>query len=512
VTVSKDLEAEIVRMSTVEGWPPGTAANQLGVHHDVVDRLMAERANVPVEAKPRRTMADLYVPFIKETLEKYPRLPASVLYRMAKARGYAGRCEGHFRRIVRRLRPRPAAEAYLRLRTLPGEEAQVDWACFGKILVGKAERSLVLFVMVLSWSRKIFARFFLNARLENFLRGHEEAFASFGGVPRRSKYDNLKSAVLERAADAIRFNPKFLDYAIRYGFEPRPVAVARGNEKGRVERAIRYLRTSFFMGRAWKNLADLNRQLDEWLRDVANNRPCPGDTAMTVAEAFAKEAPLLLPLPANPYPTEERVAVTAGKTPYVRFDSNDYTVPHTYVRRDLEVVATLDTVRVLDGNEVVATHARSYSKKEQIEDERHIKELVAHKKRARPERAIDRLHHALPHSQELFTQLAARGENLGAATSSLIRLVHEFGAHAVDEALVEALAKGAPHPNSVRCILDRKRHELGLPAPIAISFPDDHRAGKLTVTPHALATYDSLKEVQPDGQKDQDDDQDAHHD
>ena len=92
------------------------------------------------------------------------------------------------------------------------------------------------FVMVLSWSRQIFLRFYLNQRMESFLRGHVGAFEAFGGCSRIVLYDNLKSAVLERRGDAIRFNPTLLSLASHYHFEPRPVAVARGNEKGRVER------------------------------------------------------------------------------------------------------------------------------------------------------------------------------------------------------------------------------------------------------------------------------------
>ncbi len=105
------------------------------------------------------------------------------------------------------------------------------------------------FVMVLSWSRQIFLRFYLNQQMESFLRGHVAAFEAWQGLPRVLLYDNLKSAVLERQGDAIRFHPTLLALSAHYRFEPRPVAVARGNEKGRVERAIRYIRDNFFAGR-----------------------------------------------------------------------------------------------------------------------------------------------------------------------------------------------------------------------------------------------------------------------
>ncbi|WP_080485617.1 hypothetical protein [Burkholderia ubonensis] len=152
----------------------------------------------------------------------------------------------------------------------------------------------------------IYLRFFLDARMENFLRGHIGAFNTWCGLPRVLLYDNLKSAVLERVGDAIRFHPTLLAFAGHYRFEPRPVAVARGNEKGRVERAIRHVREAFFAARKYTDLDDLNAQAEQWCRTQAADRPCPEDRTMTVREAFAREQPLLLTLPDNPYSKSKR--------------------------------------------------------------------------------------------------------------------------------------------------------------------------------------------------------------
>jgi hypothetical protein len=132
----------------------------------------------------------------------------------------------HFRLLIACYRPRPAAEAYLRLRSLPGEQAQVDWGHFGHLVIGRARRPLMAFVMVLSYSRQIFLRFFLDARMESFLRGHVAAFTAWNGCARVLLYDNLKSAVLERQGDAIRFHPTLIAFAGHYRYDPRPVAVA----------------------------------------------------------------------------------------------------------------------------------------------------------------------------------------------------------------------------------------------------------------------------------------------
>jgi transposase len=183
VTIPPELEAQILRYHHVEKWPVGTIAKQLRVHHTTVSRVLLQAGLPRVVQHPKRSKADPFLPFIRDTLARFPTLTASRLYAMVRERGYPGRPD-HFRHIVACHRPRPPAEAYLRLRTLPGEQAQVDWGHFGHLAIGRARRPLMAFVMVLSYSRQVFLRFFLDARLANFLRGHQAAFSQWHGVPR----------------------------------------------------------------------------------------------------------------------------------------------------------------------------------------------------------------------------------------------------------------------------------------------------------------------------------------
>lgn len=127
--ISRELEAEILRLYHAEHWPIGTVARQLHVHHATVRRVLTQAGIPAVQQSARRSMADPFVPFIQEILTRYPTLRASRLYHMVRERGYPGRPD-HFRAIVARHRPRPPVEAYLRLRTLAGEQSQVDWAHF----------------------------------------------------------------------------------------------------------------------------------------------------------------------------------------------------------------------------------------------------------------------------------------------------------------------------------------------------------------------------------------------
>ena len=188
--------------------------------------------------------------------------------------------------------------------------------------------------------------------------------------------------------------------------------------------------------------------------------------------AFAEEQAHLLALPENPFPCDERITVSAHKTPYVRFDLNDYSVPHTYVNRTLSVLAGLDTVRILDGVELIATHARSFDRGAQIEDPAHVEALVAHKSAARTHRAQDRLHHAAPSAKPLFLRAAERGAHLGVLTRGLLVLLDTHGAHALEAAIAAALAEDAAHLGAVRHFIDRHAHARGQRPPIAVALPE----------------------------------------
>jgi hypothetical protein len=365
--------------------------------------------------------------------------------------------------------------------------------------VGSAKRALSCFVMVLSWSRAIYARFALDQTLESFMRGHSLAFEALGGVPREILYDNLKSVVLDRTGDHIRFHPRILELAGYYHFAPKPCAPYRGNEKGKVERQIQYLRHSFFAARRFASVEDLNAQLARWIAEVAHVRRAPGHAdGRAVGDLLADEKPRLLALPKHPMPCARITGVSSGKTPYVRFDLNDYSIPHTLVKRPLTLVAEEQTVRLLDGDTVVAQHARSYDRGKVVEDPTHVAELAREKRRAHDLRGRDLLRSVCKHADGLLDALALRGESLGGHTVRLTQLLERYGAAELDRAMAEALARGATGAASVAHLLDqRARARKALP-PLDAVLPDDPRVRDLRVTPHALGRYDELYAVDHD--------------
>lgn len=490
MTLPMEVVANIRRLHFAEHWKVGTIVAQLGVHHDAVERALGLEARGPVAARIAPMKLDPYKPFIRETLEKYPRLTAARLFHMVRGRGYSG-SEIQVRRFVRQARPETRAEAYFRRETMPGEEGQVDWGLFGPLKVGNATRRLCCFVMVLSHSRGVYARFYPDMTMENFLRGHVAAFAALGGVPRALLYDNLKSVVLERHGDAVRFHSRVLELAGHYHFAPKPCAPYRGNEKGKVERTIRYLRDSFFAARRFNGLADLNAQLETWLAEVALVRNWPGaPDGRRIVDVLGAERERLLPLPEGAFPCDVVKPVASGKTPYIRFDGNDYSVPHVLVKKPLTLVAAETTVRILDGDVEVARHQRSYDKGARVDDEAHLEALARQKRRAAELGGRDVLRATLKNAAVFIDGLAARGAMLGAETSRLLRLLREYGPREVDAALAEAMARGALSATSVAHLLDTRARHRRRPPNIDVVVPESVK--HVHVTPHALADYDSL--------------------
>jgi hypothetical protein len=292
----------------------------------------------------------------------------------------------------------------------------------------------------------------------------------------------------------VRFHPTMLGLAGHYRFEPRACAPYRPNEKGRVERAIRDVRDNFFAAREFGSVDDLNEQARAWCLEIARERRVPDARELTVEAAFEEEKSKMIDLASDDFPVEERLVVSVGKTPYVRFDKNDYSVPHTHVRRSLTVIATDRRVRIPDpdnATKVLADHVRSFDRDQRIEVPEHLKALVEQKRRAHQSRGFDRLFSAVPSSRTMMERIAERGGNLGATTQGLLQLLDRVGGELLERAVAEVVGHDQPHLRAIHHVLDRLRHEAGQPPPLSVPVTTDPRAA-VHVRPHPLSTYDRL--------------------
>jgi transposase len=472
--ISPETRVRIRRYFYAEHWKIGTIARELNIHPDAVrnavetDRFHRAQPMLPC-------ITDPYMEFVRQTLDRHPRLRATRIHQMIRERGYTGSVI-QLRRAVARLRP-PSREPFLKLQAFPAEQAQVDWAHFGQVAVGRARRTLSCFVATLSWSRALYLEFFFDQTMENFLRGHVHAFEDWSGQPRVILYDNLRSAVMERRGNAIHFNPRLMELCAHYHFVARPCQIRAGNQKGRVERAIRYVRESFWAGRSFTTLAECNRQALLWRDQVAHRRRWPGDDNRTVAEVFAEEQPRLLTHPVHPFPTELVLPVRAAKTIYVRFDLNDYSIPPEAVGRQLTITAS-DTL---------------------VLDPAHQEAVLKTKRKAFEATPSGRLAIAAPESKRLLDLAFAQGESAGSQTAQLLKLLDLYGPAALRRAVNEALERNTPRASSVAFLL--RKQQRSAPPPMAVDLSRHPAAQAIEVRPHDLETYDELARTDNDSEQ-----------
>jgi transposase len=489
--INPETRAPIRRYFYVEHGKAGTIASELGVHPDTVRNAIEAECFRKVRP-PRPSLVDPYLEFIREVLEQHPRLRATRIYQMIRDRGYAGSIP-QLRRAVARLRP-PGREPFLRLQLFPGEQAQVDWAHFGHVLVGRARRALSCFVITLSYSRALYLEFFFDQTMENFLRGHVHAFQTWNGQPRAILYDNLKSAVLERRGHQILFHSRLLELSAHYHFAPQFCQVRAAHQKGRVERAIRYVRDSFWAGRTFTTLAECNRQAWAWRDAVAHHRRWPGDDGRTVAEVFAEEQARLLAPPLHPFNTERVEVVRSHKTIYVRFDRNEYSLPPEAVGRPLTLVASETVVRILDGTIEIARHRRSYDRRQLLLDPAHQEALLKSKRKAFHATPASLLERVVPEIKTLLDLAFMQGESAGRQASQLTKLLEEYGATALRRAVTEALARNTPRASPVAFLLRRQPRT----AHLALDLSRHPEAQAIEVQPHDLEIYDELARTKED--------------
>ena len=487
MTVSREVESEIRVLYFGEHLPVGTVAAQLGVHEDVVRRvvgLLEPRA----PADPRPLKVDPVKEFIAETLKQYPRLCSTRLFDMVKSRGYTG-TPRTLRAYVRTVRPRPKREAFLRLSPLIGEQAQVDWAHVGNIPVPGGVRPLWLFVMALAWSRAIWAEFVLDLSVWSLLRSLTRACAYFGGTPREWLFDNAKVVVLERHGAAARFHPLLLDLAGHHAVRLKLCGVRKGNEKGVVERHIRYVRDRFLAARCIHGIDQGNREFLSFVDEVAHPRPHPTLPGRTVLDCFEEERGRLLPLPKVAFVTEQVIPVRVDKTAFCRFDTNVYSVAPSLVGKTITLAVDDREVRLLDGSELVASHQRCWGRRQILESPEHREAILALKQEALASKGRSRLQAAVPGIDGLYERWVHAGRNLGSMTTRTLKLLDLYGPALLASAAAEILERGLHDPGALAALCEQRRHAMSAAVPLHTTLSPDINGRD--VIPHDLEAYDA---------------------
>jgi len=433
--IDYELFCKIRHLKEQEGLNAHQIAGELVMDPRTVAKWLTRERFCPRKASPRSSKIDPFKNEIARMLQTHAFTAAQVLQRI-RGQGFAG---GYsiVKDYVRSIRP-PKSPAYLTLAFAPGECAQVDWGSYGSVTVGNTRRRLSFFVMVLCYSRMLYCEFTVSQSMEHFLACHKNAFDFFGCAPKKIMVDNLKSAVLRRIVGrAPVFNPRYLDFANHYGFTIAACNVGRGNEKGRVENAVGYVKKNFLAGLEIPDFAAIAPAARNWLETVANVR-IHGETRKKPVELFEAERPCLLPLPINDFDIATVNPQRASSQFRITLDTNRYSVPAEHAGRALTVKTDPERICIYAGDNLIARHIRSYERYQDFEDPDHPKALLSQRKKARDQKIFMRFLSLSPKADLYYRKLQERRLNPQEHVRKIVALSEIYGHEPVARAIQDA--------------------------------------------------------------------------
>jgi transposase len=335
-------------------------AKKLGMHRNTVKKFIEGRC-FPAYDRSKRSISIL-APFVRLILDWLSQddYRASWVFERLKQIGYAGSYET-VKKFIRPIKEQQARIAYARFETMPGLQAQVDWADFQIAEPNGQSSTLYLFILVLGFCRAIYAEFVNRCTLESFLDAHIRAFHYLGGVPAELLYDNMKHVVIRHLVGRVNFNPELLHFAHHYGFAPKACPPYAAWVKGKVERPVDYLRESFWRGYPFSDRESANRDLRHWLDTVANRR-IHGTHRQPVIERWQMEKPQLGPLPVTDYDTSVKVFRKVYKDCQVSYEASRYVLPHDVVGKQVLLKVKNGTIHFFDDDRLLVSYAQAEGK------------------------------------------------------------------------------------------------------------------------------------------------------
>ena len=445
-------------------------ARELGLHPRTVWKWARVQQYRSRAAAPRASLLDPYKGLIVRWLDTHP-YSAQQIFQRLREQGFTGGLT-IVKDYVHKVRPRKR-EVFLKLHFEAGEAAQVDWGHYGTIGVGSTRRRLSFFVMVLCYSRLMYLEFTVAQTTEFFLGCHEHAFQAIGGVPERVMIDNLRSAVLHRmVGEAPVLNPRYVDFARHWGFTIDPCNVGKGNEKGRVENAIGYVKKNFLAGLELPDFGALQPAAQLWVDTVANVR-VHGQTRQRPIDRFEEERAKLRPL--NPVGFDlGRVSTLRASSQFrVSCDANCYSVPVQYANERVTLKAYPDRICIYHRDQLIARHPRSFDRNQDIEDPDHPRLLLVQRRRAREQQLLVRFLALSPRAQIYYEGLEAKRGNPRAHARKILALAEIHGKEAVARAIDDGIELQAFSCEYIANILQARRRIGPEPAPLQLTRRQD---------------------------------------
>ena len=485
------LWAEIRRLAEIEKLSGRAISRRLRCSRHTVAAALELNQPPGREVQCRTSLLDDYRAKIAVLLVKYPELSA-VRIREEIARGpdgYKGSVS-LVRRYLRKVRP-ARGRVYQEVHYEPAQAMQVDRGECGRVRIGNTTRKVSVFVAVLCYSRMIYIEFTLSQRKQEFYRGIVHAFEFFGGSPRAIIFDNLKAAVLNGSGRDACLHPEFL--ALCGTFCLQPIACERRDpqSKGIVEGGVRYVKHNALAGRAEEltRFEDYLALAPQWRDQVANTR-MHESTRERPVDRFERERPLLRPLPAIRFDTDEVVPAVVNPHARVEFDGNRYSVPPRFVRQPVTIRANLDDVRVLHEGQVVAQHVRCYERRQLIVLPDHRLAALALRKRSRGTAMENEFDALGPEARQFHLHLKSQPVKTGVHLRRLMGLARLYGTTELLAAIARALELATYDAAYVENLLLAERRRRELPTPTLPTPRRRELIDEIDLEPTDPAIYD----------------------
>ena len=466
--ISYETFCQIRHLRDRDGLNRAQIAEELSLDLRTVGKWLDEKQFRPRKKSDRASKLDPFKSTIIKMIETHP-YSAKQIFQRIQEEGFSG---GYtiVRDYVSKMRPKRSA-AYLKLAFAPGECAQVDWGSFGVITTGETRRRLSFFVMVMCYSRMMYLEFTVSQTMEHWLGCHQNALRFFGGVPKKIMVDNLKSAVIKRTiGQAPVFNQRYLDFANHHGFVIVPCGVAKGNEKGRVESGVGYVKKNFLNGLTMPSLEALQRAGREWLDNTANQR-IHGETRKKPVEMFVEERLNLLPV--QEYDCAAIIPLRASSQFRISLDSNRYSVPAEFANCKLTGKIYPDRICIYDQEKLIARHRRSYDRHQDFENPDHPKALLAQRRKAHNQQILKRFLTISPKAQIFYQKLEDRRMNPLTHIRKIVALSEIYGPKAVSRAINDALVFAAFSSEYIANLLEQRTRDKTEPAALHLSRKED---------------------------------------
>lgn len=371
----------MIRDLKQKGWTISAISQETGFDRKTIRKYLKDNSAPQTQKrKQRKSKLDPYKPYLLQRI-KEGTTNCVVLLEEIQTQGYEGKST-ILREFVKPYRAAPKKQATVRYETAPGRQAQVDWAEeIGEFYVDGRKRSLYAFLIILSYSRKRYIEFTTDMTQETLMKCHMNAFAYFQGIPQQLLYDNMRTVVTKHSVKQIRFNKRFEDFLAYYGVVPKACKPYRAQTKGKIEKAVDYLKSNFLQRRLPDTLEELNHEVLKWLDNVVHQKPNQ-TTQQSPDERFSEERTLLLPWNPKPlYQVKQWELREVSKDCLISYRQNRYSVPYRYAGQRVKIHETNETMlEIYDEYERIAVHPLAEGRHQLTMSPEHYQGLVGTKK------------------------------------------------------------------------------------------------------------------------------------